>query len=383
MQSWERQMPVELRTRLDFVSNLSILLFAFALRKIGLVRPEHTPGMQALTFTFCLPAIIFLVTWTVELRSELLSVVLISALTNLVWAGLVACFVRRCTPQNRGLYSMATTGGSMSFVFATVLRSERLGAEAAAIVAMWELGGNMAVAVVFHGISASAYAPQVDDDADSTTSSLHRLSSSESVATIRPSKTAASVLPVVSPEQVLPVVIGVPSVDGGGVQARKHSSAERLALALAGGAKLLQPALRNPVMYAMLLGITLNLSGVPVYPLPARAAQSLMGAFPPLLYAFLGANLRFDLGPEGYALVAKVITARLAACAPLALLARFALPLSERMCGVIVLCLAAPIASSFLMYSAQYGYRMDQNVMVFNVSALVALILLTMLEPLV
>lgn len=369
-------MPLELRTRLDFVSNICILLFAFVLRRLGLVKAEHLPGMQALTFTFCLPALIFVVTWTVELHSELFSVVMLSAFTHAAWAGLVACFVRRCAPQNRGLYSMAMTGGSMAFVFATVLRSERLGAQAVAVVAMWELGGNMPTALVFHGASASAYAPQVDDDG-AASSSLR--SGSTSSARVRPSKASASVLPATSPEQVLPVVIGAPSRGGDAPAAEGRGGVSAAATCV----QLVKPCLRNLVLYAMIVGVTLNLLQVPVYPLPARAAQSLMGAFPPLLYAFLGANLRFDLGPDGYALVARVIAARFAMCVPLALLVRLAAPLSERIRGVIVLCLAAPIASSFLMYSAQYGYRMDRNVMVYNVSALVALIVLTLLEPLI
>lgn len=378
MDAWEKSMPKELQANVDFVSNMGIVVLAFVFRKMGVLKDDHLSGMQLLAFTFGLPAVVFGVTWSVAIDSTLVSVFLSAALTHALWAFAVSMAVRCVDVRHRGLYSMAMTGGSMAFVYPQLLRSARFGPQGAAIVVMWELGGNMAMANVFYGLSASAYAPVPTGEAE--VSSL--------AAPVEEGRRAAAVRArtAVPQPSVLPVVVGmpadVPDEQGGGLTARS-GFASHVADGLLQCRQAAGPVVRSPVIWAAFAGLTLNALGVPVYPLPARSVQSLSSSFPPLLYAFLGANLRFDLSRDGYGTVARVLLARWVACVPVVLLVWYVLPLNSEARAVFVICVSAPIASSFCMFSSKYGYQMDQCVMIYNLCCIVSLVVMALLVEII
>lgn len=375
MDAWEQRMPKDLQANIDFVSNMGIVVLAFVLRKIGVVRAEHLPGMQLLAFTFGLPAVVFGVTWSVTIDATLISIFLAAVLTHTLWALAVSVTVRCMDIKHRGLYSMAMTAGSMAFVYPQITRSARFGHQSAAIVVMWELGGNMAIATIFYGISASAYAPV--PAAETEGASLAE--DAARAATVRARANAPQ-------PTVLPVVVGMPAElpdeRGGGLSSRSGFASD-VAAGLMHCRQGAGPVLRNPVIYAAFAGLALNAMGVPVYPLPARSVQALGSSFPPLLYAFLGANLRFDLSRDAYGTVMRVLFARWVACVPVALFIWYALPLSSESRGVFVLCVAAPIASSFCMYASKYGYQMDQCAMIYNLCCIASLIVMALLIEIV
>lgn len=378
MDAWERSMPKELQANVDFVSNMGIVLLVFVLRKIGVVKADHLPGIQLLAFTLSLPMLVFGVTWSAVIDESLISVFFAAVLTHAVWGLAVSMIVRCMDIRHRGLYSMAMTGGSMAFVYPQLIHSARFGPQSAAIVVMWELGGNLAMAIIFYGLSASAYAPVPTGEAEGA--SLAAPGGEDGRAG------AVRMRSAVPQPTMLPVVVGapaeVPDDQGGGIAASR-GFAPHVATGLLACRESVGPVVRSPVIWAAFSGLALNVMGVPVYPLPARSVQALSSSFPPLLYAFLGANLRFDLSLDAYGTVLRVLLARLVVCGLVSLLVWYAVPLSSNAKGVFMLCIAAPIASSFCMYTSKYGYRMDQCAMIYNLCCIASLVVLTLLVDIV
>jgi predicted permease len=142
---------------------------------------------------------------------------------------------------------------------------------------------------------------------------------------------------------------------------------------------LLTPAVKTPVLWGVFVGIVLNLMQIPFYPLPAMALKALTGAFPPLLYFLLGASIRFNLSWDAYGTVLRVLVARSVMCAMAVAFVRFVWPLDERTKSILTLCIAAPIATTFIMFSGQHGYRMDVVAMIKNLSDIMSLIVLNVL----
>lgn len=142
---------------------------------------------------------------------------------------------------------------------------------------------------------------------------------------------------------------------------------------------LLAPALKTPLLWGVFVGLALNRTGIPFYPIPAMALRALTGAFPPLLYFLLGASLRFNISLAAYGTVFRVLLARVVTCAMATLFVRFVYPLHEQTRSLITLCLAAPITTTFVMFSSQNGYKMDMVAMIKNVSDITSLVLLNFL----
>lgn len=138
---------------------------------------------------------------------------------------------------------------------------------------------------------------------------------------------------------------------------------------------------RNPMIWSGVIGLLLNRLEIPRYPLPLRATNSLMGAFPPLLYAFVGANLRFDLSWESYGTISRALVTRWAMCGVVAAVGRNCWPVDEQVRGVLTLCVVAPVSASFVMWTAKYKYPLDQASMLFNVSAIVSLLTMSLIAP--
>jgi len=141
--------------------------------------------------------------------------------------------------------------------------------------------------------------------------------------------------------------------------------------------------MRVPLVWGILTGLALNMFGVPFTALPGRAVRSLTGAFAPLLYVMLGASLRFNLALSLYRTVVKALLGRWCANSVVILFVRYVLPmvfpLDSFFIGIITLCCAAPITTTFVMYSSQYGYKMEEVAMTKNISDVVSLVVLSAL----
>eukprot|EP00746_Dinoflagellata_sp_MGD_P048156 gnl/MRDRNA2_/MRDRNA2_219325_c0_seq1.p1 gnl/MRDRNA2_/MRDRNA2_219325_c0~~gnl/MRDRNA2_/MRDRNA2_219325_c0_seq1.p1 ORF type:complete len:383 (+),score=39.72 gnl/MRDRNA2_/MRDRNA2_219325_c0_seq1:135-1151(+) len=142
---------------------------------------------------------------------------------------------------------------------------------------------------------------------------------------------------------------------------------------------LAAPAAKTPVLWGVFVGITLNLTGVPFYPLPAMALKALTGAFPPLLYFLLGASLRFNLSCSSYSTVVRILLARQVMCVLAVAFVRFIYPLDDRTRSILTLSLFAPIATTFIMFAGQHGYKMDIVAMIKNISDVFSMILLNVI----
>lgn len=256
----------------------------------------------------------------------------------------------------------------MAFVYPVLLQSERFGPDGAAVVVMWELGGNLVVVTLLHGLAAGFYAPAPAQEVQSLESS--------------PGGSPPATLRARGPN--LSVVVGAPSTGAHGpdVEAEEGSGTNAVDVVAHLRAVARQVA-KNPLIWAASAGVVLNMLRVPVYPLPAKALHSLGVAFPPLLYIFIGANLRFNLGLAAYGTVARVLLARLVSCVVVGTLVRFMLPLEPDVRSICVLCVAAPIATTFCMYTSHYGYPMDLAVMIYNGSALASIVTMGLLVDIV
>merc|ERR1719197_1190974 len=92
----------------------------------------------------------------------MISVLLSSFATHAVWVGVIVSGLSIMPPRHlmqTGMYFMTTTAGGMAFVYPVVLQAERFGEDAAAIVVMWEFGGNIIVAILLFGIVCRFCAP--------------------------------------------------------------------------------------------------------------------------------------------------------------------------------------------------------------------------------
>merc|ERR1719326_2116263 len=106
-----------------------------------------------------------------------------------------------------------------------------------------------------------------------------------------------------------------------------------------------------------------------------------MNAFPPLLYAYVGANLRFDLPWQTYLAIARSLSVRWIMCGAVAYTGRQLWPVDEATRGVMTLCVVAPVAASMVFYTAKYSYPMEQTSLLFNLSAVVSLIVMSLIAP--
>lgn len=304
------------------------------------------------------------------------TIMCVSAVTHLLWVLIIMSGLTLTQAREKGTYFMTTTAGSMAFVYPVLLQSERFGKETAAIVVMWEFGGNLIVAILLFGIAASAFAP--DRELLNDSSSLRERdqppagkpapevigSSAETPGHI----SAAEFSGIVISEQLPPDVPSSPSKSS-----RSSVRMQYLSLATAG--------FRSPMIWAGGFGILLNGLQVPRFPLPLQATKSLMTAFPPLLYAFVGANLRFGLSWESYGTISRALVTRWAMCGIVVAVGRNWWPVDEQTRGVLTLCVVCPVAASFMMWTAKYRYPLDQASMLFNVSAIVSLITMSLIAP--
>lgn len=469
----EHHVPDFLKTHMDFINNLLIVVIGFVLRSRGIIQEKHLPGMQLMTFTFCLPSVVFNVAWSSVIETTMMKVLFVSAVTNCLWVLFVVFFLRITNPRQKGMFFMTSCAAAMPFVYPVVLQSPRFEEKGAAIVLMWEFGGNLMVAFVLFGIIGQKYAPvsirKVSEDilndldlvldpahvtledavpevsmagqkpgkrsrhgteeevqsftevsspmsgggtpaarrttADATTMGDGETEMADqnrriSAPAIMSAAEAARVSTLAQSNEgdgfdgVAPSVLGngdgeaaaappVAPMASDDVESQDPSVRSRVLLSVTQFAQLVAPGLKTPVVMAAVVGLCLNALSVPMYPLPARAAEAFMSAFPPLLYSFVGANLRFNLGKESYFFIAKALCCRLCICAIVAFTGRFLWPVDDNTKGVLTLCVSAPTAISFILWTARYEYPLDQASMLFNMSAVSSLMIMSLISPIV
>mmetsp|Transcript_48323 Transcript_48323/g.104049 ORF Transcript_48323/g.104049 Transcript_48323/m.104049 type:complete len:406 (-) Transcript_48323:507-1724(-) len=401
---YEAELPENFQQYIDFTTNLFFLVVGFVLRRMGFIKEEHLSGMQVLVFTLCLPFLMAGVLWTAAIEQEVMKVLLASAITNTVGVSIGLMAAQRLPPKMRGQYLMACTGSAMAYVYPVVLKAERLSAVGVPIVVMWELGGNIVVAVVFHGLVAQAYSPKRWEGhplqgatPEATPTSAQALDKFPEI----PPQTIGTATSSTSPDELVfseltnrtsdinPSVAGLRARAGSGSEENGTSAAPRTigSQVVSALRRSVGVIIRTPLIWGIIVGLTLNISGTPFTALPGRAVNALTGSFAPLLYVLLGASLRFNLGLAMYGTVAKTLALRWTLGAILVLFTRFVLPLfiplSNIMLGVISLCIFAPITTTCVMFSGQHGYKMDLVAMTKNISDVVSLILLTVLSLLI
>lgn len=404
-------MPTLLRTHLDFINNFLIVLLSFGLRAGGLLKERHIAGMQFVTFMLCLPALSLVVAWSAHIDRSIVVVLAISALTHTLWVSLVVFVLGITNAKQKGMYFMSTTASAMAFVYPVVLQSDRFGTNSAAIILLWDFGGNLAVCWLLQGIAARRYAPGLMEEVEDVDPKKCAAASAalESAADRGDPELAASTFGRAVDAEVDARRTQDPEAgtqfdpEAGNKFEEKISDVTTHATETTRATdavtavpsdfaetsmvltylKYAGMGLRNPVLLAAGVGLLLNMARVPMYPVPARAAQSLMGAFPPLLYAFVGANLRFNLGRDSYSFIAKALFTRWTVCVAVALAGRALWPVDEKTAGVLTLCMAAPATAALMMWASHFSYRLDQASMVWNVSAVTSLIVMSLIAPIV
>lgn len=423
-------LPKEVAEHVNFLSGMIIVVLAFLLKRIGLLRAEHTPGLQAAAFTFCLPSVLLGILWRVYIDSSVLPVLGIAAATYSVCISVAQVIVRFVPESDKGIYSLALVSHSMAYLYPVLMSSNRFGMDAFPIVAMWELGGSIWASNIYYAMAANVYrVPEAQDNEDALARKpMRRAPSIGTALTLAERAGAAStqkpsaecedmsidaiVMPVLhknsdDPSQCANVVTHEDiktDVGQGGVRARsdgahvdprtvgKASMDETASdvsptpprpVAQLRLYSLLLPVLRNPVIWAAVLGLTFNICQVPYYVLPGKAIDSLMGAFSPMLFALLGANLKFNLGREGYVRVFVLLIVRSLLSLAVLVVLRFCVPLPDMQRSVLSLAMLTPIPGTFVMFSFANGFKMDEVVMAYNLSAIISLTALNLLAEVI
>jgi len=403
-------MPPELQPHLDFAANAMTVIFGFMLKRMGVLKDDHISGMRALTFSICLPMLICRVLWTAQLDGSLLTIAFTSTLMNAIQFILVAACFACADHRTKGFYMMACMGNGLAYSYQTILNTPELGSRGMAISMCWDLGGNLWVAVILHGLIAGWYAPapiskrESPEGPEGTGSSLR-----DRVAAV------ARPLQSIFPEETfheLPDKHGanagssqVPNIVGNSQQVEisryassgveeqdlenHHSIRNMHTLSGEVIAKmqrelresrsstrprlgaLLLTVVKLPMLWGAMLGLCLCCLQVPPHPLPIRMLNALSDAFPPLIYILLGVALQFDLGTQFYGQVAIALICRWMICGTMALIFR-QLPVEPIAKSVVTLGYACPISTTFIVYTAQFNYPMARSIMTYNVAALVS-----------
>eukprot|EP00437_Effrenium_voratum_P060399 CAMPEP_0181508914 /NCGR_PEP_ID=MMETSP1110-20121109/60038_1 /TAXON_ID=174948 /ORGANISM="Symbiodinium sp., Strain CCMP421" /LENGTH=374 /DNA_ID=CAMNT_0023638383 /DNA_START=38 /DNA_END=1162 /DNA_ORIENTATION=- len=362
-----QELPIVIRDSMDVISNLLVVLLCFVLRKSALIKDEHLPGIAAMTFKVCLPALVLTVLWSANLRAELFQAIGWSALVSVAWILLVTLLVQLpiFPMAERGFMAMATSGVGIAYVIPVVLGSEKFSPDDVGFAAMFDVGGNMLVGICYYGVMNSIYA-------SANPTALKDTKDEEAPAT-PPAGTIAMV-------SELPVRTTSEPPTAHRSEATEVTSTSRELLRRC--QELSIRLFTNPLICALFGGVMLNLCQVPLYPVPVQALRALSGAFPPLLYAFLGATLKFKLGRKSYGMVGRALFFRLCLCLSMFSLIKYVLPLEDPMSSVLALTTVCPMASTFLMYAIQSGYA-EEAAITYSLAAILSIVILKLLVTIV
>eukprot|EP00437_Effrenium_voratum_P011252 CAMPEP_0181425640 /NCGR_PEP_ID=MMETSP1110-20121109/15262_1 /TAXON_ID=174948 /ORGANISM="Symbiodinium sp., Strain CCMP421" /LENGTH=358 /DNA_ID=CAMNT_0023548831 /DNA_START=38 /DNA_END=1114 /DNA_ORIENTATION=- len=346
-----QELPIVIRDSMDVISNLLVVLLCFVLRKSALIKDEHLPGIAAMTFKVCLPALVLTVLWSANLRAELFQAIGWSALVSVAWILLVTLLVQLPV--------------GIAYVIPVVLGSEKFSPDDVGFAAMFDVGGNMLVGICYYGVMNSIYA-------SANPTALKDTKDEEAPAT-PPAGTIAMV-------SELPVRTTSEPPTAHRSEATEVTSTSRELLRRC--QELSIRLFTNPLICALFGGVMLNLCQVPLYPVPVQALRALSGAFPPLLYAFLGATLKFKLGRKSYGMVGRALFFRLCLCLSMFSLIKYVLPLEDPMSSVLALTTVCPMASTFLMYAIQSGYA-EEAAITYSLAAILSIVILKLLVTIV
>lgn len=270
---------------------------------------------------------------------------------------------------------------SIAYVYPALLRSDRFGAGTIAVAVMLELGGNVWVANIYYAVAGKFFSPVKKSLGDNKTRAY------------APSDGTAS-----TPECIPPFTqFGAPmdeSIRPRSLSIGMEQPADHVAQAGETGPAVTEGNLKEPsivmllvkniLLWAILAGLLLNISGAPFYAVPGKSLQMLGAMFAPLLYAIIGAELKFDLGIESYGVVLRVLVCRWLCNGMAIAIVRF-LPwgLSLRIQGALTLCMLTPLPSTFIMYTGLFGYRSDQAAVMYSISAISSLAAISICTPFV
>lgn len=272
---------------------------------------------------------------------------------------------------------MALCCNSIPFAYPALLRSDRFGAETVAVAVMVELGGNIWYCNIYYTLVGRLFAPSMKkfDDAN-----VQAYSPSEDKLQSAQGAPPFTLFGVSANDQQPPSTSDSPTIDqvsqsGGSTPAEsKAASKEPRVLALLA---------KNMLLWAIFVGLLLNVTGVPYFAVPGKSLEMLGAMAVPLLYAIVGADLRFDLGLESYGVVMRVLICRwLCNGVAVGIVRLVPWGVSTRIQGAVTLCMLTPLPSTFVLYTGLYGYRSDQAAVMYSVSAIVSLAAISFLTPL-
>lgn len=384
-----------LDTYLNFISNCIVIAATFVMRRLGIIGAKHIDGLQMAAFTLSLPAFLLQSIWMAELNPDLFVIIPVVLTVSAMSMACVSAGVRFAPERFRGLYSMALTGNSMSYVLPAVIQSSRFGTDCAPTVLIWELGGNIWVSTLFYGVSAVIYSPlgaesepTIENETRECCDQLGRGSGvvveslPASIGVPLESRCAGSeTLPTSQNDIDLDAVQSAsPTQSPPNVGQVSHNTVPVGALQCR---EVMWKISKIPMLWGALLGLLLNLLHVPRYDFPCKAINNVASTFSVLLYVLLGANIRFDIGIVGYRHVASMLLIRWTAAAFFILFMRTFLPLDATKKGVVTLCLMGPVSTPFVMYVMRHNHPLGPGMMVYNVSALASVLAINLLEPIV
>lgn len=392
----------DVRSHMDFAANACLVLAAYAMRYTGYMKDEHIAGLKFLTFGVSLPVVLCSVLWTAEFKASLLIVGGLSMLVHALIPLVVYVMYCRVKPnERRGYMAMATQGCGLPFSYQAILST--LGPEGLTAACLWEIGGNLWLVIIGNGIVASLFKPPADNYECKETLTEGTGEQPEVIGqTVRQRCESApefSSLGVPNPDnkqEPRPKLVPMSShhnlsINAADLEAMANvldgsssvTGVSRQALRSAGAGKkcwqVLEPIFKLPLLWGVVAGIGLNVCQVPFHYMPIKVMHILAQCFPPLLYILLGSVLQFRLGREEYIIVLQALACRWLLLGSIAAAVWFS-TLDKLVRGVVILCLATPVSTTFLIYAAEFGYNAQRIAMTYNISAVFSVLLIHVLN---
>eukprot|EP00928_Gymnodinium_smaydae_P032109 TRINITY_DN2333_c0_g3_i1.p1 TRINITY_DN2333_c0_g3~~TRINITY_DN2333_c0_g3_i1.p1 ORF type:complete len:437 (-),score=46.72 TRINITY_DN2333_c0_g3_i1:11-1321(-) len=414
----------DIRSHLNFAANAFIVVMAYIMRRTGYLKEEHVAGLQFLTFKISLPVMLISVLWVSEFERSLLTVGLVSLAVHaliplVIWN---AYRVRPC--DRRGLMLMASQGEGLVYAYQAL--SASFGPAGLTSACMWDIFGNLWLAIIGNGLAANMFQPPANDYLEQEKMlQSSGMQSPNGKETLRQRQTNDKRI-APEPDAVVPVpdssdparlqqkaserngsaravaattlgarVAGDDDDDDRcslGSSTCDRTEVETMATVLGDSAvsavrgfrtgqlkQMLVPILKMPMLWGVLIGMSLNLCRVPFHYLPVKVMHLLSQCFPPLLYILLGSVLRFRMGVKEYAIVLWAVAARWMLLGSIGMAIWFS-PLDEFVRSVAILCLATPCTTTLLMYGAEFGYNASCCAMTYNLSALTSVVMVYILQ---
>lgn len=392
---------VDVKAHLDFAANSFLVLAAYLMRCSGYMKDEHISGLKFLTFGISLPVLICSTMWTAEFKAEMFTIMIVSASVHLFVPVVSYIMYSRVKPSDlRGFMQMVNQGEGLAYAYQAALAS--FGPEGLAGMCLWDLGGNIWLAMFGNGIAASVFRPPPPGDSAESAGILRddaeppvlvgqplrqrcgtndkKVSPIEGIPEPRVEHSpvynfSVQVVPSPSPPPALQPQLATMSTRGdleamAAVLEEPAASAARGILGRTGRCwKAAAPILKLPMLWGVCVGLILNLCRVPLHYMPVKVMHVLAQCFPPLLYVLLGSVLRFRLGAKEYRIVLQALVCRWMLLGAISVLIWHS-SLDKFVRAVAVLALATPCTTTLLIYGAEFGFDAGRCAMTYNISAL-------------